>query len=105
VDKVELQPGDDGQALVAAADIAAETEVMRIPASLLFPTSVDPASPVVHMIENATIGRISAMCLYLVAERKLSSSFWAPWLRALPTKFHHALSYADEDMVHFQVQV
>ena len=102
VDKVELQAGDDGLALTAAADIAAEEVVLSIPAALLFPTSVSQASPVVDMIQNATIGRISAMCLYLIAERRLSESFWAPWIRSLPTKFHHALSYSDEDMAHFQ---
>ena len=102
VDKVELQAGDDGLALTAAADIAAEDVVLSIPAALLFPTSVSQSSPVVDMIQNATIGRISAMCLYLIAERRLSESFWAPWIRSLPTKFHHALSYSDEDMAHFQ---
>lgn len=106
VDQVELQAGDDGLTLTAATDIAAESVVLRIPSALLFPTSVDPASPVVTMIQNATIGRISAMCLYLIAEKKLTArggeGFWAPWLRALPNKFHHALSYSDEDMTHFQ---
>jgi len=102
VDKVELQQGDDGLALTAATDIPADAVVLTIPAALLFPTSVDPSSPVMHMIENATIGRISAMCLYLIAEKKMSDSFWARWIRSLPTKFHHALSYSEEDMLHFQ---
>jgi hypothetical protein len=32
-----------------------------------------------------------------------SENFWqAPWLRTLPTNFHHALAYTDEDMAHFQ---
>ena len=59
VDKVELQAGDDGLALTAAADIAAEDVVLSIPAALLFPTSVSQSSPVVDMIQNATIGSIS----------------------------------------------
>ena len=101
-DQVELLQGDDGLSLVAAADIAAETEVLAVPAALLFPTSVSEASPVAGMLQNSTIGRISAMCLYLIAERKLPGSFWQPWIRTLPGRFHHALSYSDEDMTHFQ---
>ena len=55
------------------------------------------------MIENSSIGRVSSLCLYLIAERALGkNSFWAPWIENLPTTFYHALSYSDEEMEHFQ---
>jgi hypothetical protein len=102
VDKVTLQSGDDGLSLIATADIAADSEVFTVPAALLFPTSVSPASPVPSMLQNASIGRISAICLYLMAEKHLPDSYWQPWIRTLPERYHHALSYTDEDMSHFQ---
>mmetsp|Transcript_59859 Transcript_59859/g.140951 ORF Transcript_59859/g.140951 Transcript_59859/m.140951 type:complete len:465 (-) Transcript_59859:243-1637(-) len=104
IHNAELQKddGEEGFSLVATADIEQGQVIMSIPAGLLFPTRVSPSSPVANMIENATIGRISAMCLYLVAEKVDPQSFWAPWIKTLPDKFHHALAYTEEDMQHFQ---
>mmetsp|Transcript_66887 Transcript_66887/g.158627 ORF Transcript_66887/g.158627 Transcript_66887/m.158627 type:complete len:465 (+) Transcript_66887:108-1502(+) len=101
---VGLRKDGDGMVLVAKQDFAAGDVMFSVPAGLLFPTRVSDDSPVVAMIENATIGRISAMCLYLIAERHTKESFWQPWLASLPTgeEFFHALSYQDDDMVHFQ---
>jgi len=79
--------------------------MLSVPAGLLFPTRVSDGSPVMGMIENSTIGRISAVCLYLIAERHDPESFWQPWIASLPSEsdaFYHALSYQEEDMVHFQ---
>eukprot|EP00286_Rhodomonas_abbreviata_P013358 CAMPEP_0181317922 /NCGR_PEP_ID=MMETSP1101-20121128/16728_1 /TAXON_ID=46948 /ORGANISM="Rhodomonas abbreviata, Strain Caron Lab Isolate" /LENGTH=461 /DNA_ID=CAMNT_0023425351 /DNA_START=427 /DNA_END=1809 /DNA_ORIENTATION=- len=93
--------GEEGLSLFATENIEQGQVVMSVPAGLLFPTRVEK-SPVPAMIENTTIGRVSAMCLYLAAERVDPESFWAPWIQTLPKKFFHALSYTEEDMEHFQ---
>ena len=103
VSKVVLRDdGEGGPILHAKEDIEAGEVILSLPANLLFPTRVSDHSPVVHMIENTTIGRITAICLYLIAERADSSSHWKPWLQSLPPRFFHALSYSEEEMLHFQ---
>eukprot|EP00960_Hanusia_phi_P036448 752321-Hanusia_phi.AAC.2 len=94
--------GEAGSILHAREDIEQGEVILSLPANLLFPTRVSEHSPVAHMIENTTIGRITAICLYLISERADRSSHWETWLRSLPPHFYHALSYSEEDMAHFQ---
>jgi hypothetical protein len=97
--------GDHGYSLVAEADIEQGGTIMSIPAGLLFPTRVSEDSIAAQMLkkaENTTLGRVTALCLYLMAERPNKDSFWATWIASLPTEFGHALSYKDEDMEIFQ---
>jgi len=97
--------GDHGYSLVAEADIEQGGTIMNIPAGLLFPTRVSEDSIAAQMLkkaENTTLGRVTALCLYLMAERPNKDSFWATWIASLPTEFGHALSYKDEDMEIFQ---
>lgn len=104
-DKVGLHKGDDGMVLVAEADIEHGGVIISIPAGLLFPTRVSEGSIAAQLLkkaENTTMGRVTALCLYLMAERPNPDSFWAPWLASLPSEFGHALSYADEEMEVFQ---
>ena len=104
-DKIVIKHNDtdDSTLMVLAQDVAAGEVVLSIPAALLFPTRVSASSPIPSLIQNATIGRVSALCLYLVAERALGQdSFWAAWIDTLPTHFYHALSYSDEEMELFQ---
>jgi len=106
-DKAELVklPEGGGLSLVVSEDIAEGELVLSIPANLLFPSLVSKTSLSSAMLRNAdnsTIGRVSALCIYLMGERLDPESFWAPWISSLPDTFRHALSYKDEEMEMFQ---
>eukprot|EP00291_Cryptomonas_curvata_P005530 CAMPEP_0172191856 /NCGR_PEP_ID=MMETSP1050-20130122/23965_1 /TAXON_ID=233186 /ORGANISM="Cryptomonas curvata, Strain CCAP979/52" /LENGTH=145 /DNA_ID=CAMNT_0012867015 /DNA_START=120 /DNA_END=554 /DNA_ORIENTATION=+ len=101
MDKVEFKyyADEDLTSLLLTKDVEPGEMIISMPAALQFPSRVSAASPVPSLIENSSIGRVSALCLYLIAERALGKkSFWAPWIETLPSTFYHALSYSDEEM-------
>ena len=105
IEKVDFKYNaeEDSTTLVLVRNVEPGEMIISIPAALQFPSRVSATSPVPSLIENSSVGRVSSLCLYLIAERALGkNSFWAPWIETLPATFYHALSYSDEEMEHFQ---